>query len=1125
MQKTGSRILLSATDLSFFMGCNHATWLDLQVALGKLNKPPKYEDAALKTLQEKGQKFEEDVLNKLVSEGKTVVRIGHDYLTAAGETIAAMKSGADIIYQGRLEDGQWAGWADFLVKVDRKSRLGDWSYEVKDTKFAKHTRAGSVLQITLYSDMLAKIQGIQPEHMYIKTPEKKEPYRVDDYIAYFRLMRRKLLDAIELKEEVTYPHPVELCDICKWWQVCNERRRKDDHLAFIAGMGSSQTREVKNWEVHTLKSMAILPLPIPHEPTRGNIQTYVKLREQARVQLQAREEKRNVHEILPLQEEMGFHQLPKPSGGDIFFDFEGDPFVGSTGREYLFGWVHKGEYRHIWATTDQEEKKALEQFVDRVMDTWNNYPDMHIYHFTAYEPSALKRLMGKYATREDQVDRLLRGKVFVDLHAILKHSVRAGVEAYSLKEMERMHNFKRQRDLKLVRQHKTLYETLLENDNIDVVEEETKNVVRDYNMEDCISAQSLRDWLEQLREEEIRKGSKIERPVRKEDDPSENITAHLQRIQPIFEALTKDVNPFDRSLRSDEQHARWLLAHMLDWYRREQKSVWWNFLRLKDLDEEALLDESEALSGLRFNGKEDVGKQSVVHYYNFPDQETEIKQGEKVECDDGKSREVVFLDKKERVVGIKKGKKVADFHPKYLIQKKIISQKEKEESIIRFAQWVVDNGVDSSDSLAGYRAGRDLLLRKLPRIREAVTASDNAQDKAVDWVSKLDNGVLPVQGPPGTGKSHTAARMIVDLVKQEKRIGITALSHKVISSLIEKVIKAAKDENVDVHIVQKAGDNNTTPHPNWLLAQEYNEIEAALHNKKTNIVAGTAFMWAREQFREAVDVLFVDEAGQLSLIDTIAVSHAGKNLVLLGDPQQLQQPQKGDHPEGTEVSSLAHILDGEDTISEEKGVFLDETWRMHPAICNYVSEMFYSGRLHARSANNNQQLLGDTFFRKPGIHVIEVSHQGNSNQSPEEVKVIQHTVKELLSKNVEYITSKNETHKLTSESIKIISPYNAQVNAISLALPNIKVGTVDKFQGQEAEVIIFSMATSSPADAPRGMDFLYSLNRLNVAVSRAKAVFILIANPALFEPDCHSPHQMKLANALCRLLESSHNGN
>jgi uncharacterized protein len=396
---------------------------------------------------------------------------------------------------------------------------------------------------------------------------------------------------------------------------------------------------------------------------------------------------------------------------------------------------------------------------------------------------------------------------------------------------------------------------------------------------------------------------------------------------------------------------------------------------------------------------------------------------------------------------------------------------------------------------------------------------DKDTNAAIAQVLHLNNGVLPIQGPPGTGKSHTASLMIIALIKAGKKIGISALSHKVITALLEKVSKAAAEEKMNIRIVQKVTNLSERNDTNWIEAKDYDDVIDSLE-VGFNIAAGTSFMWSREEFFEKVDFLFVDEAGQLSLIDTLALSHAGKNLVLMGDPQQLKQPQKGSHPEGTEVSALEHILQEEKTISEKQGVFLGTTWRMHPSVNSYVSELFYDNRLHAKDETANQTLEGNTRYQKPGLYVEGITHEGNQNSSSEEVNKIVSIVKDLTTKGVYWIDCDKQKHELTSHHIKIIAPYNAQVDLLQEALPEIQIGTVDKFQGQEAPVIIFSMATSTPEDAPRGMEFLYSLNRLNVAVSRARAVFILVANPALFEPVCKSPHQMQLANALCRLRES-----
>jgi predicted RecB family nuclease len=1113
MKISGDKIYLSASDLSTHIACPHATFLNLQQAKGLL-KPPGQTYGALQALQKIGEEFESNYLVQLKADGKKVVEIDKTSpKQALQDTLNAMAAGADIIYQARLEHDIWNGWADFLVRVEEPKGKLEWSYEVMDTKLSRETKSGAILQICLYSEILNQLQGCMPTHMHINNPNGIHPFRVDDFMAFYRIMKNKLQQAV-LVPNNGYPDPVPHCDICKWWEVCNQRRRTDDHLSFIAGMGKLQTQEVKEHNVTTLESMAELHAGFLWKPKRGSVDTYKRLAYQADMQRRWRTTNSAVFEMLTPDAEFGFFKLPEPSPHDLFFDFEGDPFVGTTGLEYLFGWLYQNKYYDLWSKNEVEEKQALENFMDTVMQILDADPSMHIYHFGAYEQSALKRLVGKYGTKEDELDHLLRAGVFVNLHSITRRAIIAGVESYSLKDLEKLHGYLRIVDLRTVGPHKLLYEGLLESGSIDDVDEQTRLIVKDYNKDDCISTKYLRNWLEEQRAKLISQGTTIPRPAPEDGAASENITDHQQRIQPLFDALVKDV-PFEKENRTDEQQARWLLANMLDWYRREKKSFWWEVFRLQDLTDEELLEEKDALSGLMYTHKREKEKKSFVDYYSFPDQETTLSEGNKVRFNDSDIGTIHLIDFDKRIVGIKKNQASLEIHPTNLICADFISDKAKEEAIIRFAQRVIQNGIDGNDQC---RAGRDLLLRKLPRATGSLSLFASAQEQAIDWVEKLDNGVLPIQGPPGTGKSYNAARMILSLIKTNRKIGVTALGHKVITGLLEKVVEKAAKENIVVRIVQKVTEDPDTSNPNWIKVKENNEVIESLNNGY-QIAAGTSFMWARENFFEAVDFLFVDEAGQLSLIDTIALSHAGKNLVLLGDPQQLKQPQKGSHPEGTEVSALEHILQKEKTIRQEQGVFLDKTWRMHPAINKFISELFYERKLHPMEENEQQSLEGNTRFKKPGIYFEPVVHSGNQNSSLEEVEKVKQIVDELLNAQLKWINSTGEKEQLAAKNIKIISPYNAQVNALHRSLPEIEIGTVHKFQGQEAAVIILSMATSTPEDAPRGMEFLYSLHMLNVSVSRAKGIFILVASPALFEPECRSPHQMKLANALCRLKE------
>ena len=561
--------------------------------------------------------------------------------------------------------------------------------------------------------------------------------------------------------------------------------------------------------------------------------------------------------------------------------------------------------------------------------------------------------------------------------------------------------------------------------------------------------------------------------------------------------------------------AKFVLAHMLNWYRREKKSFWWEYFRLLKLPPDELLEERASLSYLEYSGIAERVRNSVVETYTFPYQESEVKKNDKIKNQDGVNAGTVdSIDFIKREVKIKKAMAKAGQHPVAIFPFEDFPTTDKENAIIAMAEWIVENGFESD--LPNYRAGRDLLLRNKPRTIAPVIDTDNTLDLSLDWALKLDQSILSIQGPPGTGKSYTASNMIIGLIKAKKKIGITALSHKVITGLLEKVQKEADKAGMKITMLQKVSSSNEESYA-WKTTSDNAAMLTGMAN--ANVIAGTSFMWSTPNYSDSVDYLFVDEAGQLALIDTLAVAQSTKNIVLLGDPQQLQQPQQGIHPEGSEVSSLEHIINGRQTISPEQGVFLRETWRMHPRICGFDSELFYEGKLNARPELENQKILGNTGFNGSGLFYTLVSHTGNTNSSQEEVDVIKQIVHNLTKGDVIWENAINLQSIVTKQDIKIISPYNAQVQLLSEQINEVAIGTVDKFQGQEAPIIIYSVATSSPEDAPKGMSFLYSANRFNVAVSRARGIFIMVANPSIFEPDCKSPAQIKLANPFCRFIE------
>ncbi len=461
--------------------------------------------------------------------------------------------------------------------------------------------------------------------------------------------------------------------------------------------------------------------------------------------------------------------------------------------------------------------------------------------------------------------------------------------------------------------------------------------------------------------------------------------------------------------------------------------------------------------------------------------------------------------------------------PKALIPYEYFSTSVMTGALVRVATWVAANGIDADGP---WRAARDLLLRRPPRTDDGPLRREPSETPlaaAVRLGLHLDGGTLAIQGPPGSGKTYTAARMIVELVRAGRQVGVTANSHKVIGHALDKIHEAALEAGIEVRIGQKPSQQEP---PTCSVARPLDNdgVQAALAAREVDVVGGTAWLWSDADLEGAVDVLFVDEAGQFALANAVAVAQAGRSLVLLGDPQQLEQPLQGSHPPGAERSALGHVLGDATVIPESLGLFLDDTWRLHPDVCAFTSEVFYEGRLEPEPSLARQALVGVPPADGTGLRCLAVEHDGDATESIDEAIVIARLVRDLLSSEARWTDRKGLIHPIRLEDVVIVAPYNAHVERIAKSLadighPGARVGTVDKFQGQEAPISIYAMATSSPELAPRGMEFLYSLNRLNVATSRARCAAIVVASPELVRVTCHSPRQMQLANALCRLVE------
>lgn len=1126
MQKLGITLNLSAGDLVGHLNCRYLTQLDLKVANGELEKPRIW-DPVLETLAERGALHEQGFIDHLKSDGLavTVVEgVGIDAKSLAA-TNEAMTRGDAIIVQAALQADNWNGRADVLRRVDTPSRFGAWSYEVTDTKLARETKGNTVLQISLYSDLLSKTQGADPVSSFVVTPGTNyapETYRIADYAAYYRHVRGSLERAVSSAVAgAAYPEPIEHCEICRWRRHCDEKRRRDDHLSLVAGISKSQIGELARHGVASTAALAVLPLPLEWRPDRGAARSYEKIREQARIQFEGRTKGEVVYETLPSIAGFGLARLPEPSPGDLFFDFEGDPFVGDGGLEFLFGYLYRdadGSERYMgdWASNRHEERGAFERFVDFVSERLRIYPGLHIYHYAPYEPAAMKRLMGRYATRENEVDNLLRTETFVDLFAVVRHSIRASVESYSIKKLEPLYSFARTVPLEDVGAVMARTQARLEMADAAGIPDTDKIAIRGYNLDDCASTQALRGWLEAVRAALIAQGAPIDRPPETTAEISDELDEWQKKVAALVARLTDGV-PDDVNERSNDQQARWLLAFMLDWHGRENKAVWWEYFRLRDLSAEDLVHERAGLADLTFLEQGGGTARAPVHRYRFALQDTDIRADSDLRSVGGERLgRVVAISFDDRTIDIKKRGDTAGFHPEAVFAHSFVDNKVLADSLMRIGEYVADHGIGGDGD---HRACRDLLMAVAPRLRGQELQQDGEEmlAAAVRVALNLDRSVFPVQGPPGAGKTYTGARMICALAREGKRVGVTANSHKVIRNLLDGVVIAAGEQGLPIRCVQKISDEEDDL-PALRFTTDNADFLDALH-ADCQVGGGTAWFWVRPDARLCVDVLFIDEAAQMSLANVLAVSQAAESVVLLGDPRQLEQPIQGSHPDGVAVSALDHILGSRATVPPDRGLFLDQTWRLHPLICAFNSELFYDSRLHSRPGLERQEIKSAGRVNGAGLRYLAVEHVGNQSSSQEEADRIRDLVAEILDTDTKWVDRNGVEASIGLNDILVIAPYNAQVFELQERMPGTRIGTVDKFQGQEAPIVIYSMTTSSHSDAPRGMEFLYSANRLNVATSRAKCICVVVASPRLFEAECRTPRQMQLANAFCRYLE------
>jgi predicted RecB family nuclease len=1088
MQLVDGSPVFSPSDLNNHLECEHLTRLELAVARGDLARRA-VDNATADFIARKGEQHEAAYLARLEVEGHEVRRIefAFDWPAAVAATEQAVRDGADVIYQACFVHDGWRGFADFLL------RQPDGTYEVADTKLARHPKPHHLLQLCFYSEQVDRLQGSEPARMHLALGSgQTETYRPADFAAYYRRVRSRFLDFVGV-ESPTEPYPVAHCSLCDFKPLCDTHWDGVDHLVRVARIRRDQIARLADVGITTLEGLGLADpgLQVPRMPPS----TFEALRDQASLQLHHRQTGRLAYHLLQPEKERGLGLLPEPSSGDLFFDIEGDPFWESDrGLEYLFGllWEEDGRpvFQPIWAHDRFEERQAFEQLIDLFHARLERDPKLHIYHYAGYETAALKRLAGQYATREDELDDLLRREIFVDLFGAVRQGLRASLSSYSIKQLEGFYMPERHAELKAGDDSILVYEQWRES-----LDQTLLDAIGAYNEEDCLSTLKLREWLLGLRAE-ARIGEWRQLPIPRQSTPE-------------AEEALEEREQLEHDLFAGGEE---LMAQLLGYHRREAKPVWWAFFDRLEKTPSELVDDQDSIGDLEHleEARLPPPKRSTVHAFLFPPQQHKLATGQEVfDPETGESagwiREV---DDSSGRLELVRGPSLEEIDPpRALIPGGPWDDRCQRDALLRLGRSLRDGDV-------AYRVLRGILARELPRIegrQERIQTTDLEEMKHL--VSHLDESHLFIQGPPGSGKTWTGARLIAHLLDKGKRVGVASTSHRAIHNLLDEIEVAAKEVSVRFWGLKRSTDGNDES------LYESRHIQSDSHiapfvAEAVNLIAGTAWLFAREELEQCpVDYLFIDEAGQVSLADALAMGTCARNLVLLGDPLQLAQVTQGKHPGGSGASVLEHLLGDAGTIPEDRGIFLEHTWRMHPDVCEFVSTAFYEGRLSSVEKCARQSTALGT-----GLRSIPVDHVGNRQTSLEEAERIAEEIKAML--GAEYTNVEGETRSLRADDFMVVAPYNAQVRCLREAAPaGVRVGTVDKFQGQEAVVVFFSMATSSGEDIPRNVEFLFSRNRLNVAISRARCLGVLVASPRLLDLNCRTIEQMRLANALCLAVE------
>ncbi len=1113
-------IIYSPSDLILFMESPFASWMDRFYLEFPDEVQPDKGDAALTLLQDMGNKHENRYLKQLEDAGAQIANIPRK--DAYEATVAAMRSGIEYIYQGELRNGNFAGRSDFLQRAIGKSDLGDYHYQLWDTKLSRKPKPYFLIQLCCYAELLENVQGVLPEVVGIVLGDgQKKTFRTLDYLYYYRQLKETFLKTQAAFDRTKQPIPDGMADHRRWTSHAEKILDDLDHLSRVANIRRTQIRKLESAGINTLTGLAQTTVPKLARLEPASFQT---LKSQARLQHESIGLDRPKYQVLPHENNArrGFALLPPRSPMDVFFDMEGYPHI-EGGLEYLFGVsLYEGnelKFNEWWAHDRQQEKVAFEQFMDWVYARWQADRSMHIYHYGDYEVAAMRRLMGRHATRERVLDDVLRNQVFVNLLTVVRQGLRVGTTSYSIKDIEHLCRDKRAAEIATAMDSVVFYAKWLEeSDGDDCQTSRTLKLIRDYNKDDCDSTAGLATW---LRDVQAQQRIGWIPPVITE------LSSEAAVARDQTSALAQDLLA---QLPHDQEQARLqtILAQLLEFHWREARPVFWAKYDRREMTEQQLIDDPNCLGALtRSNTPSTTIQKSRGFEYRFdPAQDTKMDVGAKCFFAHDLARKAAInsLDNEAGLVTIKMGAKQLSLGDPpdrlSLIPDEYVDADPIAESIFRtVSNW--QNTKQLSPAIETF------LLRRRPVIKgnpagPIMRPGVDITEAAIEAIKNMDNSTLCIQGPPGSGKTTKAARIIVELLKAGKTVGVASNSHKAIANLLNKVGKEAVKDRFSFNgtKIQQDKEDFGLDGTAFVFSKSASDVFGQ-GKSQFQLVGGTAWAFSHESAVGALDYLFVDEAGQVSVANLVGMSPSTRNIVVIGDQMQLSQPIKGAHPGESGQSILEYLLQDHQVIPDDLGIFLGTTHRMHPDVCHFISTAVYEGRLHASDETLQRSIVlpptGIRYITKPtGILYIPVEHEGNTQGSDEEADTIVEIIQELrrckfVDHGVEYV--------LTPEQILVVAPYNMQVKLLKTKHHRDYVGTVDKFQGLDAPVVIVSMCASDATESPRGIEFLLSKNRLNVAISRAKCLAIVVGAPALACTPCSQVEHLELVNLYCRIVQ------